>query len=155
MPVLEQQFLHSIRDHTYKMQKKKYNNPIVLFDGVCNLCNGSISYIIKYDKKNIFKFASLQSDIGQSITAEYGFKIPDPIHSIILIYDGQLFQKSEAVLLIGKLLGRYRLLIKLVSGISRFISDKVYDFIANHRYSWFGKTDACMVPTPDLKSKFL
>lgn len=128
---------------------------IVLFDGVCNVCNGFVQFIIEKDRKNIFQFASLQSDIGKKLLLERNIDI-NLIDSVILIEPNVAYYiKSDAALEIGRNLKGYRTFSKILSLIPRSLRDIVYDFIARNRYAWFGKKEECMVPTPEIKSKFL
>lgn len=127
---------------------------IVLFDGVCNLCNGAVLFIIKRDKKDRFRFAALESDLGKELLARHNID-PSKIDSIVLISGDSAFAKAGAALRIAKYLtGLWPLLYSLII-IPKFIADAVYDFIARNRYKWFGKKESCMIPTPELKSKFL
>ncbi|WP_271393096.1 thiol-disulfide oxidoreductase DCC family protein [Aequorivita sinensis] len=130
------------------------SHKIILFDGVCNLCNGAINYVIKRDQKNVFKFAALQSEIGQELTAK--FKIDgSKVDSIILIDGDKHYEKSTAALYIAKhLSGAYPLLFGFII-VPKFIRNAVYDYVARNRYKWFGKKDKCMIPTAELKNKFL
>lgn len=127
---------------------------IILFDGVCNLCNGAVTYIIKRDKKNVFKFAALQSEIGKELVSK--FKIDtSKVDSIIFIDGEKHYEKSSAALHIAKhLSGAYPLLFGFII-MPGFIRDSFYDYIAKNRYKWFGKKESCMIPTLELKSKFL
>lgn len=127
---------------------------IILFDGVCNLCNGAINFIIKHDPKAVFSFASLQGETGQKLLAKHKID-PNKIDSIILIESQRVSVKSTAALRIAKSLNRgYPLLYGFII-IPVFIRNAVYDYIASNRYKWFGKKDSCMIPTPELKSRFL
>lgn len=127
---------------------------IILFDGVCNLCNGAINFIIKHDPKAVFSFASLQGETGQKLLAKHKID-PNKIDSIILIECQSVSVKSTAALRIAKSLNRgYPLLYGFII-IPIFIRNAVYDYIARNRYKWFGKKDSCMIPTPELKSRFL
>lgn len=130
------------------------NHKIILFDGVCNLCNGAVTYIIKRDKKNVFKFAALQSEIGLELISK--FKINTlKVDSIILIDGDKHYEKSSAALHIAKQLsGAFPLLFGFMI-LPKFIRNAVYDYIARNRYKWFGKKESCMIPTAELKSKFL
>ncbi len=127
---------------------------IILFDGVCNLCNGAVTYIIKRDKKNVFKFATLQSETGQELVSK--FKIDTlKVDSIILIDGDKHYEKSTAALHIAKQLsGAYPLLFGFMI-VPKFLRNAVYDYVARNRYKWFGKKESCMIPTPELKSKFI
>ncbi len=132
------------------MQKK-----IILFDGVCNLCNASIQFIIKHDKKDEYRFAALQSPIGQKMIQERHINTAD-MDSIILIEPGvAYYTKSTAVLKVGKNFGGLWSLLAVFEWIPEGIRNVVYDFIAKNRYSWYGKKDICMIPTPEIKAKFL
>jgi predicted DCC family thiol-disulfide oxidoreductase YuxK len=128
---------------------------IVLFDGVCNLCNGAIQFVIKRDKEDKFRFAALQSEIGRKLVAERGIDT-SKVDSIILIDPGvAYYTKSEAALEIGTELKGYRTLSNILRLIPSSLSNIVYDFIAKNRYKWYGKKESCMIPTPELQAKFL
>lgn len=131
------------------------NKKIVLFDGVCNLCNWTVQFIIKRDKNDQFRFVSLQSDLGIEILKHIGVD-PKKTDSIILYEPGiAYFIKSEAALeIVGNLNGLIRYL-DILSLLPPFLRDPVYDFIAKNRYKWYGRQDKCMIPTPELNSKFL
>lgn len=130
------------------------NHKIILFDGVCNLCNGAINFVIKKDKKNNFKFAALQSDIGRELTSKFNID-RSKVDSIILIDGDTHYEKSSAALHIAKhLYGAYPLLFGFMI-VPKFIRNGVYDYVARNRYKWFGKKESCMIPTTNLKSKFL
>jgi predicted DCC family thiol-disulfide oxidoreductase YuxK len=130
------------------------NKSIILFDGVCNLCNTLVNFIIKHDKKAYFKFASLQSDAAKEILLQYNSKKIN-LDSIILIENNAVYEKSTAALKISKnLTGGFKLLYALII-IPKFIRDWVYYFIAENRYKWFGKKESCMIPSPEIKSRFL
>ena len=127
---------------------------IILFDGVCNLCNGSVNFIIDRDKKNKFRFASLQSAQGRELLGSFGFPT-DRYESIILIQDGVLRKKSTAILHICKQLsGLWPLFFGFIL-LPAFIRDFLYDIVAKNRYRWFGKLESCRVPTPELRKRFL
>lgn len=133
---------------------KSKDHKIILFDGVCNLCNGAVTYIIRRDKKNLFKFAALQSEIGQQLISKFNIDT-SKVDSIILIDGEKHYEKSSAALRIAKYLsGAYPLLFGFMI-LPKFIRNAVYDYIAKNRYKWFGKKESCMIPTAELKSKFL
>ncbi|MBE0391745.1 thiol-disulfide oxidoreductase DCC family protein [Flavobacterium sp. PL002] len=137
------------------MQKLPENKKIVLFDGVCNLCDSAVQFIIKNDKNDIFRFASLQSEIGQEICKHIGIDV-SKMDSIILYEPGiAYYYKSEAALNIASDLGGAISLLSVFKVLPSGFSNVVYDFIARNRYKWYGKKESCMVPTADLKSKFL
>ncbi len=128
---------------------------IILFDGVCNLCNGAIQFMIKHDTKDTFRYAALQSNIGKKLIAERNIDT-DNVDSIILIEPGvAYYNKSDAALQIGKQLKGYRTISSLLYLLPSGLRNIVYDFIAQNRYKWYGKKEACMIPAPELKAKFL
>ena len=133
---------------------QKYPEHIIFFDGVCNLCNSSVNFVIRHDKRNIFHFASLQWDVARKLLAE-NYPEGDDFQTILYYENGKIFEKSTAVLRIARKLD-YPL--KMAYGfiiVPRFIRDSIYMFISRNRYKWFGKKDRCMIPTPELKNKFL
>jgi len=131
------------------------NKKIILFDGICNLCNDVVLKVIKYDKKNIFLFSSLQSKIGKEITDHLGIDI-SKIDSIILYEPGVSYDiKSTAAL---KIIQDFKGIWSLTYILFLFpegFRNLIYDYIAKNRYKWFGKKEKCMIPTPELKEKFL
>lgn len=129
-------------------------HPVVLFDGVCNLCSGSVQFILKRDPQGLFRFASLQSDAGRRLMTEHGLD-PDALSSVVLLEDGRAWQESSAALRIARRLPGGWKLLRLFSVIPRPLRDAVYRWIARNRYRWFGKTEACWLPTPELKGRFL
>lgn len=131
------------------------NIQIILFDGVCNLCNEAIQVIIKKDKKKIFRYASLQSEIGKQLLKERNIN-SGKIDSIILIDPNVAFYiKSTAALEISKKMSGLYPVFSIFLILPTKLRDWVYDFIARNRYRWFGKKDACIIPTPELKALFL
>jgi predicted DCC family thiol-disulfide oxidoreductase YuxK len=127
---------------------------IVLFDGVCNLCNGLVLFIIKRDRAGKFKFASLQSDIGQQLLIHFGLA-KNEFESIVFIQGENYSLKSAAALKILRELGGAWKIFYVFIFVPRPIRDFFYDLIAKSRYKIFGKRDVCMIPTPELKERFL
>jgi predicted DCC family thiol-disulfide oxidoreductase YuxK len=127
---------------------------IILFDGICNFCNSSINFVIDHDKKDIFRFAALQSDPGIELQKKLGID-PNKIDSVVLVQGNRHYHKSTAALRIGKALGFPWSLIYIFIVIPPFIRNIFYDIIAHYRYKWFGKRDACRMPTPEERTKFL
>jgi predicted DCC family thiol-disulfide oxidoreductase YuxK len=128
---------------------------IILFDGVCNLCNGSVKFILQKEKEPVFQFASIQSEAGKKLLAWCGLPA-EYSRAIILIERGKFTFGSTAALRIGQTLKfPWSFLARLGYRVPLFIRDRVYDQIAKHRYQWFGKQEFCMVPTPELQSRFL
>jgi predicted DCC family thiol-disulfide oxidoreductase YuxK len=130
------------------------SHPIVLFDGVCNLCNRSVQFLLKRDRRKQFLFASLQGKTGQEILKKFSLPAND-FNSFILIEGDELYTRSTAVLRILRKLGGAWALLYVFIIIPPFIRNPVYNFIARNRYKWFGKKEECWVPTPELKQRFL
>ena len=127
---------------------------IIFFDGVCNLCNSSVNFLIKQDKKSVLKFASLQSDYAKSFLPQNLLNRAD-LDSIVF-YDGvNFYTKSSAVLEICKSLGGVFHFFRIGYLLTPLLRNALYTFIANNRYRWFGKTEQCRVPTEALKNRFL
>lgn len=130
------------------------DRPIILFDGVCNLCEGCVQWVIRRDPAGRFRFAPLQSDVGASLLAQCDLE-GDPLDGIVLVDDGRCYRKSDAVIRIAGRLGLPYRLLAPARVVPRPLRDLVYDAIANRRYDWFGKKDECMRPTPDIQDRFL
>lgn len=128
--------------------------PIILFDGVCNFCNYWVNFIIKHDKKGQLRFASLQGEYGQLMQAKFNLD-NTKLDSVILVLNDQVYLYSDAVIGIGQQLGGLFKLALIFKIIPRPIRDSIYKFIAKNRYRWFGQRDSCMMPTQELKNKFL
>jgi predicted DCC family thiol-disulfide oxidoreductase YuxK len=146
---LQQGFLFSI--DTFAVVS---DQPVILFDGVCNFCNGAINFIIRQDRKGVFRFAALQSPAGQQLLQQYGL----PTHSFdsfILIEKGKVFMSSTAGLKLYSRLPWYWKWTQAFWIVPRSIRDAVYNLIARNRYKWFGRKEQCMVPGPELRSRFL
>jgi predicted DCC family thiol-disulfide oxidoreductase YuxK len=133
---------------------KQFTHSIILFDGVCNLCNGAVNFVIKRDPGNVFKFAPLQEKQGALLLKTHAIDI-QKLDSIVLIENGNVYTKSSAALRIARKMSNLWPLFFVLLIIPRFIRDGVYDFIAKNRYKWFGKKEQCMIPTLGLKEKFL
>ncbi len=127
---------------------------IILFDGVCNLCNSSVNFIIDRDKNKLFRFASLQSEAGKDLLKKFNSD-SENLDSVVVITNGKLHKKSSAALKIASMLPAPYPLASAFLIIPPFIRDKIYDYIAANRYKWFGKKDSCRMPDADLKSRFL
>lgn len=130
------------------------NRPVILFDGVCNLCNGSVQFIIKHDPEGKLAFASLQSAAAQQQLKN--FKLPsEEIYSILLIKNGKLFDRSDALLEIVKDLNGIWPAFRVFRIVPKVLRDFIYKLVANNRYKLFGKQDSCLMPTPDLRARFI
>lgn len=128
---------------------------LLLFDGVCNLCNASVQYIIKHDTKDVFLFAPLQSEVGKQLIEAYNVDTKKTDSIILYAPEKGIDYKSTAALKIAKHLGFPRNLMVVFFIVPAFIRNWVYDYIAKNRYKWYGKKESCMIPTPELKNKFL
>jgi len=127
---------------------------IILFDGVCNFCDNTINKVIEKDKQNLYVFASLQSDIGQEILQHIG--VDKTTDSIVLYQPGVAYYlKSDAVLRIFENLGGKYYLLSWLRVLPKFLRNIGYDYFAKNRYKWFGKKDACAIPSPEIRAKFL
>lgn len=134
-------------------QKNKQFAATVLFDGVCNFCSGWVQFIIHRDPQKIFRFASLQSQIGNELLAQHHIK--PSLDTIVLIENGQCYTESTAILRIcKKLKGPWKSLYLLLV-VPKPIRDRVYKWFAKNRYRWFGKQESCMLPTPEIRERFL
>ncbi len=134
-----------------RMQSDK---PIILFDGVCNLCNASVQFVLSRDRESKFLFGSLQGNFAQELLKQHHMPADD-LHSFILKEKDVLYTRSSAALRVLKLLGGGWQIFYIFIIIPKFIRDGVYRFIAHNRYRWFGKKQECWVPTPEWKSRFL
>ena len=131
------------------------SHSVILFDGVCNLCTGSVRFVIERDPAKQFRFATLQSAVGERLFAETGFETSDRLGSIVLVDEDGAWQRSTAALRIaGRLSGLWPLL-RVFLIVPRPIRDAVYDFIGARRYRWFGRTDECWIPGYDVSDRFL
>ena len=127
---------------------------IILFDGVCNLCNRTVQTIIKKDKQAVFKFASLQSAKGKELLNQFGLNA-NHFNSVVYIKNDHLFLKSDAVIQIARTIGRGWGLLGLLRIFPKKLRDSVYDVVAANRYRWFGKKNECMLPTSETQTRFL
>ena len=127
---------------------------IILFDGVCNLCEASVQFIIKHDKKDIFRVVALQSELGQSILKHIG--ISQNLDSIVVYVPGVAYYlKSNAAIEIANLLGNWFSFGLYLKIIPQFLRNPIYEYVAKNRYKWYGKKESCLMPTPELSKKFL
>jgi len=128
-------------------------NNLILFDGECNFCDHSVQFIIKHDKQALYRFASIQSNVGQEIIKKY--HVPTNIDSLILLEKDRCYYKSSAALKICRnLKGGWKTLYGLLL-VPKPIRDYLYTIVARNRYKWFGKKDACILPSPEIRKRFL
>lgn len=127
---------------------------LVIFDGVCNLCAHSVSFILAHETEPQFRFATVQSGVGTRLLRELGLD-PDDVETFVVIADGRAYLRSDAAIRIAPhLRGAWRWL-KAVKVVPRPIRDWVYDLVARNRYRWFGRADECMVPTAEIRARFI
>lgn len=127
---------------------------VILFDGVCNLCNGSVNFIIDRDPAGRFQFAALQSDAAAGLLRPFGVAT-DRLDSVVLVEGGRLYRRSDAALRIARRLSGAWPLLTAFRLVPRPVRDAVYDWVARNRYRWFGRQEACRLPTPELRARFL
>lgn len=128
--------------------------PVILFDGICNLCNGAVQFVIHHDRKAVFKFCALQSETGQKLLKLHSLPTGG-FDSFVLIQNGEAYTKSDAALMVAKRLdGPIRWLYGLII-VPPSIRNAVYNFIAKNRYKWFGKQQSCMMPEKSLQQRFI
>lgn len=150
-----------IKTYRYNLalQVKMINLPkhkkLILFDGVCNLCNASVQYVIRHDKNNIFLFTALQSETGLEIIKKYNIDTSKTDSILLYTPENGIASKSSAALKIAGSLGFPQNILSIFLIVPPFIRNWVYDYIAKNRYKWYGKKESCWIPTPELKSKFL
>ncbi|MGP1908592.1 thiol-disulfide oxidoreductase DCC family protein [Metabacillus sp. JX24] len=130
------------------------HSKILLFDGVCNFCDGTVQFVLKHDKKEAFSFASLQSEAGQSLLRKHGLPLED-YDSFVYLDEGKVHTKSTAALRVLKELGGIYKAMYLLIAVPKPIRDAVYMMIAKNRYKWFGKKDACTLPSKEVRKRFL
>ncbi len=127
---------------------------ILLFDGVCNLCNGFVQFVIKRDPAEQFVFGALQSEIGQSLLEQH--QLPKNLSTVVLIHQGKAYTQSDVALETGRILGGgWQAFYVFKWILPAFLRNAIYDWLARNRYRLFGKSEQCMVPTPELKARFL
>ncbi|MCS7037951.1 MAG: thiol-disulfide oxidoreductase DCC family protein [Saprospiraceae bacterium] len=129
------------------------SSPLLLFDGVCHLCAGSVQWVLKRDKKGIFRFAPLQSEVGQQ--ALKGLGVSENVDSVVLIIGQRAYVRSDAALEVARRLDFPWSLLAVFRVVPRLVRDAVYDWIARHRYRWFGRSETCWVPKAEWRARFL
>ena len=132
----------------------KLPTPLLLFDGQCNLCNQTVQFVIERDPAGTISFASLQSDVGQALLKEYGL-VTNDFDTILLFDNQQVYQRSSAALRVSRYLSGAWSWLSVLLVVPPFVRNAVYSWVARNRYRWFGKTEQCWLPTPDLRSRFI
>lgn len=129
------------------------DQPVIFFDGVCNLCNAAVQFVIRHDQQGKFKFTPLQAEYAKvHLIGQIDEK---KLNTILLLEKGKLYSKSSAALRVARQLNGLLPLLSVFLIVPKFIRDWVYDLISKNRYKWWGKRESCWVPTPELKSRFL
>ncbi|MCP9236805.1 thiol-disulfide oxidoreductase DCC family protein [Lewinella sp. JB7] len=130
------------------------SHPILFFDGVCNLCNGAVQFILKHDRRGVLRFASLQSDTAAELLPRYGVD-PKQLNSVVLYENGRVYTHSDSVLRTLKHMGGPWAYLSYLGIVPRSLRDIVYDVVGHNRYALFGKRENCMLPRPEWRSRFL
>jgi predicted DCC family thiol-disulfide oxidoreductase YuxK len=130
------------------------DHPVILFDGVCNFCNAAINLVLKKDVTKAIRFAPLQSAAGQTLQERYGLH-PADMNSFVFIEDGKAFTRSSAALKVLAYLPWYFRMLKVFAVLPESWRDSLYDFVAKRRYQWFGRRESCMIPTAEMRKRFL
>ena len=138
------------------MEKNRQDpeHPILLFDGVCNLCNHFVQFVIQRDPEAVFRFAPLQSDIGRQLSEQAGLPLGE-LNTVVLYTGDQFYTHSDVALEVVRRLPGFWPLLYGFKVLPKFLRDAGYNWVAQNRYRWFGRKESCMVPTPDLKRRFL
>ena len=135
-------------------KKSDMNHPVLLFDGVCNVCNEYVQFILKRDSKGFFRFASLQSDAGKAILRKYNLPT-DTIDTVVMIENQIAYTRSDVGIRMTRYMGGLWPLLYGLIIIPKAIRDAIYNWIAKNRYKWFGKKESCMIPNPKWRDRFL
>lgn len=132
----------------------KVKSPVLLFDGVCNLCNGAVQWILLRDRKGVFQFSALQSDTGQRLLKGFGLSAED-FDTVVLVDGERIYTRSDAALEVLRRLGGGWALLYGFKIVPRVLRDAVYNWVAGNRYRWFGRQEQCMLPRPEWKGRFV
>jgi predicted DCC family thiol-disulfide oxidoreductase YuxK len=127
---------------------------LILFDGVCNLCSALVQFVIRHDRAAKFRFAAIQSRIGGEIFQSLGLD-PEDLQTFVFVSNGQMFLRSDAAIEVVSRFGGAWRICKIFRFVPRSLRDAIYSFIARNRYRWFGRKEVCMIPTPEIKARFL
>ena len=130
------------------------NRYIVIFDGICNFCNGSVNFIIKRDPKGVFSFAPMQSEIAQELMQKHKIE-KEELDTFLLFKNGSVYDRSDAALEITRNLTGFWHLFQIFKILPKAIRDGLYNLFARKRYALFGKRDSCMIPTPEIRKRFI
>ncbi|MBT3189012.1 MAG: thiol-disulfide oxidoreductase DCC family protein [Anaerolineae bacterium] len=130
------------------------NRYIVIFDGICNFCNGSVNFIIKRDPKGVFSFAPMQSEIAQELMQKHKIE-KEELDTFLLFKNGSVYDRSDAALEITRNLTGFWHLFQIFKILPKAIRDGLYNLFARNRYALFGKRDSCMIPTPEIRKRFI
>ncbi|MFC6988862.1 thiol-disulfide oxidoreductase DCC family protein [Haloplanus sp. GCM10025708] len=130
------------------------DGPVLLFDGVCNLCTGAVQFVLPRDPEGAIRFASLQSDVGRRLLDRCG-RSPDELSTVVLVEGDDCYVKSAAAIRVARHLGWPYAALAVFRALPRSIRDAVYDFVAERRYDWFGRRESCLIPSADVSDRFL
>ena len=130
------------------------DHPVVLFDGVCNFCNGAVQFIIRHDPQSVFRFAAYQSEAGNKLALRHGID-PQKLETFAIVVGDKAFLRGDAALATASYLGGFWRLALVFKLVPKFLRDAAYGMIASNRYRWFGRQEGCMVPSADVRRRFL
>lgn len=130
------------------------SHPVILFDGVCNLCSGFVQWLIRRDGQALFRYASLQSEVGQQLLRAYSLDAA-ALSTVVMVHRGRAYTHSDVPLEIARLLGGPWAALYAFKLVPQRLRNAMYNFVARNRYRWFGRQESCMMPTPELKERFL
>jgi predicted DCC family thiol-disulfide oxidoreductase YuxK len=141
-------------DVSTRIRPLSFNHGVLLFDGVCNLCNGFINFVIDHDPEGYFRFGTLQREPARSFLQSAGYD-PDVLSSVVFIEDGRIYRESGAALRVAQHLGFPWMLLAVFQVVPRPLRDAIYRWVAANRYDWFGTRSQCRLPTPELQARFI
>ena len=141
-------------DVSTRIRPLSFNHGVLLFDGVCNLCNGFINFVIDHDPEGYFRFGTLQREPARSFLRSAGYD-PDVLSSVVFIEDGRIYRESGAALRVAQHLGLPWMLLAVFQVVPRPLRDAIYRWVAANRYDWFGTRSQCRLPTPELQARFI
>ena len=145
---------HASVNGSVRIRPLSFNHGVLLFDGVCNLCNGFINFIIDHDEAGYFRFGTLQREPARSFLWSAGYD-PEVLDSVVLVENGRIYRKSTAALRVFQRLGMPWALLAAFQAVPRPLRDAVYRWIADNRYDWYGTRNQCRLPTPELEALFI
>ncbi len=136
------------------MQVLNETGPVLLYDGVCNLCNAAVKWVLRHERNQQMRFAALQSDFGQAVLKENGLDLKQ-LDSMLVVDDGRVLMRSDAALRMAEIVGGPWRLARIFRIVPKVLRDWCYNFVAANRYNWFGKEESCLLPQPEWRDRFI